>query len=1480
MKFTYRAVVLSLCSVFGSMSVPAQADPLNIVFAPNQVWTGVKHTAKLPEPNIYNLIMNTGNVNDTLTLTSSGCMPAQLPGMGPSATGGTNFYGTGNTITIKDGVHLRNGIIGSVAVDGAVPGISNGINDTENTVVNIEGGILDRNAFSYAEARDPIGSLFNPGSTDPVVTAGVARHKSRDNLIKMTGGALCANASAGDASLIGGLGGVESLNNKVIIDGGDSRAIEFVALDGFGVSFYGGMSTVSNFVDDTLADYRHVNGNVVKLANVDLNNVHNIYGGLLDVGSRADTARMTAQVNDNVVIVDKTCTSDDYESEPTVSWIYGGYNRMNGEVKNNLIVFDGVKNINDDNTTLIAGMLTSENSTKGLNIVQGNTVWLTNTLKASQLIGGLSSDEGRALGNTVYIDLEAGEKLYLETQSSQKNIIGGMSYFEASDNNIVIKAVDEDAIQSAGRNKHAKHLFIAGFVPDAFVFDSPTTYAPETVANGNTFTFDGQLGRGDSSDNVVIAGGLAQAANLGNANNNVVSLTGDIKTELVVGGGTWMGDAFLVNKDGQVEVGHADNNTIIVNEGTKVELQKLYGGVADGNDADASSASNNRISLNTVSGSDVLDLYGGYLLQNGQANGNSVFIDGDGFSVSDEMAAARVTRDGSAADNVVSIKGTGHYFQSLYVARVDNGEAVHNVLLIDGEDHNIGVYAPVVAGYARGAVRDNLVSVSGKGNSFDQALLAAETYSDSGSDNLVILDGEKHAFRQSVNAVRMHNSGTATGNALLIKGSSLEFGPSGHKKGKLVAAVDLMSGSADENVVALTGHKNTFAGKVAAVYSNDRATFTNNTVLIDGDSNKFIDAVASSCSQTGEAQHNSLIINGNKNVFAYDYSGKLPQASAVTSAAFVKNDGDARDNVLAINGSDNRFGEQVSAASIGGNAGTVSGNVTVINGSNNEFLETVAAADSGQAYETDASNNHLMINAAGNRYYGTVYVVKGKAEQADGSTMSIAAGLAKPSADGTVFSDFQDQSVRGAEKNSSLHDVGLVLGNQNGTTRIGSLDHFDYIDMTVTPKNLKKTDQDYQHAVIYLTGNDDANTSFQDTQVKLKALKAEGIFEKDQTYCLMSGPFFNVSNVDLEGETSVKLDTGLLVQTFDYEIYDQDGGYHKVGDYLFEEYDGSQGSQLNLINQTAAPSPDAVVVTKGHAAAMGLWNEFDLLVLDDIDAGSHTSTNDWLKFNEKAKPFGIISEGWMNYGGASDLDMRGRSAAVGITGIRPNRNGGTFKVSPFLQGAWGSYEASKTAKVSADGDNYYAAMGAAWRYMGAEQKWYQDGEVRLGWDSMELTGHGFDEDIKGRVGTTAGTVILGFGYKLYQSEARNLDLYARYHYAHLGERSLKAAGHTIKLKRTLSQRVLLGSRYVAQPTDTTNYFVGAGLENEFSGQFRASVDGEAMETYSTRGLSGFGEVGLSWAPKVNEGWDLSVKLRGYKGKRNGVIGYFSAIYRR
>lgn len=129
---------------------------------------------------------------------------------------------------------------------------------------------------------------------------------------------------------------------------------------------------------------------------------------------------------------------------------------------------------------------------------------------------------------------------------------------------------------------------------------------------------------------------------------------------------------------------------------------------------------------------------------------------------------------------------------------------------------------------------------------------------------------------------------------------------------------------------------------------------------------------------------------------------------------------------------------------------------------------------------------------------------------------------------------------------------------------------------------------------------------------------------------------------------------------------------------------------------------------------------------------------------------------------------------------------------------------------------------------------------------------------------------IGGGKEFALNDKDKVDVYGRYYWAHTNSSDVTIAGDKLNFDAVNSHRTRLGSRYTHTVNDMSKLYAGLAWQYEFSGEAKATVNGDAAPAPSLKGHSGMLELG--WKVEASKNIAIDLNMSGWTGKQRGIMG--------
>ena len=260
---------------------------------------------------------------------------------------------------------------------------------------------------------------------------------------------------------------------------------------------------------------------------------------------------------------------------------------------------------------------------------------------------------------------------------------------------------------------------------------------------------------------------------------------------------------------------------------------------------------------------------------------------------------------------------------------------------------------------------------------------------------------------------------------------------------------------------------------------------------------------------------------------------------------------------------------------------------------------------------------------------------------------------------------------------------------------------------------------------------------------------------------------------------------------------------------------------------------------------------------DKYDTGSHSSTYTW-----------------------NGLAGVGNDVAL---------HNGDFSYGVFYEYGKGHYDVDGSG-YTGSGDAHYSGAGLMARYV-ARNKNY--GEASLHFGQLK---NNADSVLHSRSGSALGYETdssywsghVGFGHIFDLSDqvastsrggidraSRDLDVYGKYFYTHVGGDSFRAGDVDYRLDDLNSSLLRIGAR-LNNRSGRNNYYCGLAWDYEFDGESRGTVSAAGLSANIRKadigGSSLMAEAGWKLEATRDSPWDVNLSLQAYAGQHKGIGG--------
>lgn len=858
-------------------------------------------------------------------------------------------------------------------------------------------------------------------------------------------------------------------------------------------------------------------------------------------------------------------------------------------------------------------------------------------------------------------------------------------------------------------------------------------------------------------------------------------------------------------------------NTVIVNSGTIPG--NVYGGMTSG----AQDVSGNQALIRDgVIGSSV---YGG------ASNGGAVFnnaVTVSGGSVNQDISGGFAPAgNAEVRGNQVAISG-GSVLGRVTGGQSRNGNALNNTVTVSGGDIGSDIYggAAVLSGNAVG----NSVLITG---GRVHALFGGYTSFGDTLNNQVRVSGltDPSAISSSTIFGGYSDGGSSNSNSVIIADSP------GLNTGTLTGG---------QATVLVTGNSVSISNS-SLNSSNIFGAFTTNGSALSNSISITNSSVLASGSIIGAAAGNGIAADNAVNIANSSLTGGSIMGGRSSG-------GSAKNNTVTITDSSSSISGEITGGSAGN--GAASGNIvsianSVLN-SGNIFGGIVIGGG-------DAVSNSVSLSNSPGLKAAEIYGGRSAGGNARGNNISI-----------TGSPDFNIQSLIG------------------GMTFFGATAESNTVSITASP-NFTVTGPIYGGFANFApgkTGNtlilsDSSGAAAEVNGFQNYIFHLPNTLGNDQTLVAITGG----TSTDMIGTnvaiTGVAGGGKLLEPGNSVVLIDKATGLTPFqadnvpkGLALLYSFDVStaDGALRATVRETKR-NPSTDVLPNGPAAGLIVINHYAELI--DGLAASRI-----LEPEERRKGPAVYARatgGTYTYNAGSDVDVNGVSFLAGVDWGFDN-----LTLGVFFETGRGNYDAAhhfdRLPTVKGDGDvDYYG--GGLLAFLSLPADFYLEVSSRAGIVETDFHSdnvHFIDRDIDYDLSSAYYGAHAGVGWLPRLSDAATLDIYTKYLWVHQTGDDAEIMGDQVRFSASDSQTWRTGTRLSYAVTESFTPYIGAALDYEFDSEVKAEVSGYSVSSYSLKGGTGIGELGLAY--KSESGLSLDLGVKGLVGEREGVLGTFSIGY--
>ena len=346
----------------------------------------------------------------------------------------------------------------------------------------------------------------------------------------------------------------------------------------------------------------------------------------------------------------------------------------------------------------------------------------------------------------------------------------------------------------------------------------------------------------------------------------------------------------------------------------------------------------------------------------------------------------------------------------------------------------------------------------------------------------------------------------------------------------------------------------------------------------------------------------------------------------------------------------------------------------------------------------------------------------------------------------------------------------------------------------------------------------------------------------------------------LEGKNKV-IDPGMVTRTVDIKK----DGENALSLYIPEDSVATLSEDTKLLAETRAAGT-ALLWNGGAAASTTAYSD----AVSAYASGGDASYVPYVSLGG----FSLRNET------GSYVDTKGLTANLGFV-KRWEAEKHTDTLMPFFEYGASNYTSHLDDGARADGKQHYIGGGVLLRRDNTDGLHYE-AMVRAGRLHGDFAGimEGYHSSYNSNAPYLAAHAGIG---KLFKQKDNSVDVYGKFFWTHLGSdsatihNSLGQAQYDFAAVN--SYRTRLGVRYTKNQPYHSAFYAGLGWDYEFDGEAKASYRNFNTPSPSTKGSSGFVELGWQSAVSKDNPWGADVRVTGWTGRQRGVT-YSATISRR
>ena len=632
--------------------------------------------------------------------------------------------------------------------------------------------------------------------------------------------------------------------------------------------------------------------------------------------------------------------------------------------------------------------------------------------------------------------------------------------------------------------------------------------------------------------------------------------------------------------------------------------------------------------------------------------------------------------------------------------------------------------------------------------------------------------------------------------------------------GEKITLIDVKIEKSGNDAIALIGVESVNGGEiVGSIFGGFNDTANDNTLTLNDTINNVM--IIGGCSQSGEANGNTVIINNSDVSAAAIYGGNTYGTSA-------------NGNRLELNGciADGTGRSSIIVGGGGYGAKQANGNSLLITGNTQMYNNLIYGG-----FASESKNNIVTIRGENNIVDTDIY---GGQSEKTGNTLVI----------------------------------------DNHSSFMNKVDNFE----SIVFDNVKWNNEPVFEVNFYSDGNINTGTGGiyvtelgEIDKVEVRELGSADINVGDKAYLIFTAP--NDKNIieKFNGQESKNYSGVAKVVDIKLEYEDeanlslkQNGG----------EAQTTTAPALSAVVTGVERNEQTNLVAENRAVAAAFINQGTDLISDSLDTLSRDGkygVKTFAAVHGNRSKYDVNSDikinGWSTIVGVgSETEHNGGDFSWGVFYENGSGNYRTFNEfnNEFFRG---------------DGSLVYNGGGIAARYENAHGVYTEGslraGMLKSDMDNALSDGenkYGYSSE------SEYYGAHIGIGQIIPLTESSDLDVYGKFFHTYTEGDSFKVDTDEFEFDSINSDRLRVGARLTTNKENKFSTYYGLAYEYEFNGDAEMRAAGMSAPTQSLQGSSYMAEVGFNYQPTPESPWSFDLNMRGYAGEREGATFNVQATY--